>query len=95
MHSVNEQYKVISTYNGWSNRETWMVNLWMTNEECYYYKLRNIQKCYETVSEQAQQLEEYIRFVVESVASQGLVGDMLSSSLGRVDWVEVIENNQE
>jgi hypothetical protein len=25
---VNDQ-----TYNGWSNRETWLVNLWMDNEQ--------------------------------------------------------------
>ena len=95
MHSVSEEYKTKSTYNGWSNRETWMVNLWMTNEECYYYKLCDILKCYETVSEQAERLEGYVRFIVESVASQGLAGDMLTSSLGRVDWLEIIENNLE
>ena len=95
MHSVSEEYKTKSTYNGWSNRETWMVNLWMTNEECYYYKLCDILKSYETVSEQAEQLEEYVHFIVESVASQGLVGDMLTSSLGRVDWLEIIESNLE
>lgn len=67
----------------------------MTNEECYYYKLCDILKSYETASEQAEQLEEYVRLAVESVAIQGLVGDMLSTSLGRVDWQEVIESNQD
>ena len=28
------------TYNGWSNRETWAVNLWLTNNEGIYCTLR-------------------------------------------------------
>ena len=26
-----------TTYNGWSNRETWNVVLWMMNDQCFYY----------------------------------------------------------
>lgn len=31
-------------YNGWTNRETWLVNLWLTNDECYYEELQAIIK---------------------------------------------------
>ena len=32
MHSVAEELKTNTTYNGWSNRETWVVNLWLSSE---------------------------------------------------------------
>lgn len=31
-----------STYNGWSNYETWCVNLWLENEQSTYEMLREM-----------------------------------------------------
>ena len=45
MTSVAEATQTVATeYNGWSNRETWLVNLWLTNDECYYEELQAIIK---------------------------------------------------
>ena len=95
MHSVSEEHKVKSTYNGWSNRETWMVNLWMSNEELYYYMFRDILRDYDSTFEQAEKLESYVRYMAESAAVDGLAGDMLNTALGRVDWLSIVESNQE
>ena len=35
---------VTREYNGWCNRETWVINLWLTNDECYYEELQAIIK---------------------------------------------------
>lgn len=93
MHSASEELKTNTTYNGWSNRETWVVNLWLTNEECYYHELCSIIKDFDTVSEQADELEQYVRWVIDS-DDAGMASDLLSTSLGRVDWYEVIEANR-
>ena len=35
--NVSEATQTVATeYNGWSNRETWIVNLWMTGDQGYY-----------------------------------------------------------
>ena len=94
MQSVCEAIQT-NTYNGWTNRETWVVNLWLINEECYYNQLCEIIKNFDTVAEQAEELESYVRFVLDVDESIGMNGDLLSTALCRVDWYEIIENNQE
>ena len=37
MTSVAEATQIVATeYNGWSNRETWVVNLWLSGEPSSY-----------------------------------------------------------
>ena len=96
MHSVAEEVKTNTTYNGWSNRETWVVNLWLNNEPYSYDMLQHIIKAFDTVSEQAEELENYVRNDDNSLTGEASMwSDLLSTSLGRVNWYEIIQNNQE
>lgn len=89
---------VDTTYSGWSNRETWLVNLWLTNDELLYSQLLEGVELHETAAIKAEWLAERIQeqldcYLEDQAAS--LWVDMLRGSFYRVDWVEIIRANLE
>lgn len=88
-----ESSTVATEYNGWSNYETWVANLWLTNDECYYEELQAIIKNFDS-EEQAEELEQYVRWIID-VDEASMTTDLLSTSLGRVNWHEITRANQE
>jgi hypothetical protein len=54
------------TYNGWTNRETWLVNLWMDNEQgSQEYWRERAQECYSRAPYADDQIEnEWAAIVV-------------------------------
>lgn len=93
MTSVAKQVVSTTTYNGWSNRETWVMNLWLTNDELHYDTMQYVIKAYDEY-EQAEQLESLVRDELESTVSPSLTYDLLVTSLGRISWQEIVENNR-
>lgn len=85
------------TYNGWTNYETWCVNLWLTNDSDGYEWLSEradeaLEDCDgdedEALSVLAEALEQqYEEFMPESV--EGVFSDLLRHALGRVEWREI------
>ncbi len=75
----------MTTYNGWANRETWLVNLWFGD---YFAELADGGEVIDA---------DYIRdFVDEHVAEcmgggrDGFIADMLDMS--GIDWGELAEH---
>lgn len=94
MSIVAEQAATVATYSGWSNREAWIMNLWLANDETYCDEVRRIIKTCDEY-EQAERLESLIRDEIEgSLEESGLLGDLLAVSLGRISWQEIIENSR-
>ena len=83
-----------NNYNGWSNYETWTVNLWMTGNERYYAQLCEITSSGDNLYDQADALEDWIRFEYDGEYSS-LWADLINNSLAEVNWYEIVEKNQE
>lgn len=73
-------------YSGWSSYETWLVNLWLTNDEGSYYALNDCGN--------AKEVEELVNNIMEDVDRSGLLWDLVSSALSSVDWQEIFENSR-
>ena len=79
------------TYNGWSNYETWCVNLWLTSEPGTSEYLTQIAT--QERMEDRQRGDDLKSFVEEMMPHNGasLASDLLTSALSQVDWQEIIE----
>jgi len=86
----------VSTYNGWSNRETWLVSLWLNNDESLYSQLIEAIELHEAASIKAEWLAERVQEQLDwhlEDQDASLWVDMLRSSFYRVDWLEIIRAN--
>jgi len=96
MTNVALESQTVSTdYNGWSNYETWLINLWLTNEEPYYYEMQRILSTYTSLQDQADALLEFMQLEHEEQKVTGVWSDIIGNTLWRANWHEIAENNRE
>ena len=70
----------MSEYNGWTNRETWLVNIWFMDGL----------DTEERIS--AEYLEEMVEeHVYNQIETSGFVADMID--LGCINWAELADNH--
>ena len=79
------------THNGWTNRETWLVHLWLSNDAGAYASCREIAR--ESASDAgagSRIWEEWVDAAIESAGpSNGMVCDLINAALARVNWPEI------
>lgn len=91
-----------TTYNGWKNRETWVVDLWLGNDPGYYRDckvvveslIKDIDLGALSIWQAKLDLEDTLQEYVENVCPArqgGLEGDLLKTALSRVDWEEIAQ----
>ncbi len=77
-------------YNGWANKETWLVYLWLTNEQASDSLWRGIGRelgdAYRLADVLCRELEDGASIICPSA---GLYTDLLITALGRVVWDEI------
>ena len=83
-----------TSYNGYSNYETWVVNMWLNSNPYSQDMLQHIIQAFETVSEQAEELEHNVMADGNYLGGESSMwADLLHAAVGRVDWREIIEVN--
>ena len=82
----------LDNYNGYTNRETWLVCLWINNDE-------NAQRHWLTIAADITDRGKLADFVEATYQDQldsqdhtGMWLDLFGTALARVDWLEVADN---
>lgn len=89
-----------TTYNGWTNYETWCVSLWLSNDEGPYNDTRQLavdaQELLYPQTALVDCLKVYVDELPEMTAvTEGpasFITDLLGAALGEVNWFEIAEN---
>jgi hypothetical protein len=83
-----------TTYNGWSNRETWLASLWLTNDPESYAFLTEALELKANTFAKAEWLKTHLEVEMYDLPlGASLWCDLLGTALHRVNWREVVENN--
>jgi len=88
----------IQKYNGWTNYETWLCNLWFENFE-FTDQMHLFEDC-EDNCDVLDIIEEYIKSTVEEVVEyslspsdqNGFINDMLNSAVSEIDFRDIAEH---
>jgi hypothetical protein len=88
-----------TTYNGWTNYETWCVNLWIDNEQGTQEEwAENARECLKDADfdkdAALSNLADMLKDTIEDNAPilDGVFSDLLRAALGSVDWREIAQN---
>jgi len=77
----------MSTYEGWSNRATWTVALWIDNDETLYRYAQNIGIGAEDDTEVGATIENWLEEMKPELS--GVWADLLAAAWDQVNWTEI------
>lgn len=86
------------TYNGWTNYETWCLNIWIDNDQYLAEKkaelIREVTLHYD--DKQAYELSLLLENMVEELKDNalevGLLSDLLGGAIGKINFFELAEH---
>ena len=74
----------MSGYNGWTNKETWLVNLWLGDD--FVSQSEDGQLITEAF------IRETVEYICESETKSGFLADMLNCALGEINYFEIAQH---
>ncbi len=89
-------------YNGWTNYETWLVSLWMNNDEgSYRYWQETAEKLWDDKDRDSDAFciamadrlkDEHETLASEKTGDSGWIADLVNAALSEVNWYEIAEH---
>lgn len=84
-------------YNGWTNYETWLMALWIGNDQGFDQIVQEMAEDYrhDEIYNFADSLKSFVEDlpeVSEVVEKSGFVSDLLGAALSEIDWYEIAEH---
>lgn len=80
-----------SDYNGWTNYETWCVNLWLDNEPGSYDAMRQLARSHKQLHDAAEAIRDTVEACSPMRDEATLYSDLVSGALQAVNWREIAE----
>lgn len=78
------------SYNGWTNYETWVVNLWLANDEGLYIEATDrATNADGDVYDLAQDFKSWVCDDLAPDLGASFAADLLNAALSEVDWNEI------
>lgn len=79
------------THNGWSTYETWLVNLWLTNDAADEDLTASVREA-DTTYDAKQILKDYVDEMVDFQDIKGMFKDLVRGALSEVNYYEIVTN---
>ena len=88
----------IQKYNGWSNYETWLCNMWFNNFE-FTEMMEMFEQCEDNcdvlnIIEDyiKESVEEFVEYSLAPASQYGFIHDMLNAAISEIDWRNIAEH---
>jgi uncharacterized protein (DUF2384 family) len=85
-----DKYMADKTYNGWKNYETWVVKLWLDNDEGTYKEMNKIAKKAIDVYKLSEEIKDYLEEIQPELGAS-VWTDLLHSAFSEVDFDEIAQ----
>ncbi len=82
-------------YSGWTNYETWLVNLWLTNDEGIYNSMLELAASCADECGAAEAIKDCIEECNPLNDTATLFTDLMNATLSEVNWHEIAKSLRE